>query len=145
MIRKVLAAGLVLAGVSVAFAQNDPISQRRATMKGVGELWYGDLGKMMKGELAYDQAKVKTELDRIVAASKAMPGYFPDSSKTGDTKALPTVWEKKADFDARWKKLGDEAVAAQASIKDEASFKAAQPNLNKNCTECHGTYRAKAN
>ncbi len=143
MVRKFLVAGLLLAGVSVAFAQNDPIAQRVETMKGVGALWYGDVNKMMKGEIPYDKAKFVAALDRMIAASKAMPGLFPDTSKTGTTKALPAIWEKKSDFDARWKKIGDEATAAKASVTDEASFKKLQPDLNKNCNECHSPYRAR--
>ncbi len=146
MIRKIFVAGLLIAGVSTAFAQNDPIAQRQATMKGVGQLWYGDIGKMMKGEIPYNHATVTSAIEKMAAAGKAMPALFPDNSKTGgETKALPAVWEKKADFDARWARLSTEATAAMAAVKDEASFKVAQPNLNKNCQECHTTYRVRNN
>jgi cytochrome c556 len=147
MIGKVLVAGLVLAGVvTSAIAQNDPIAQRKAIMKGVGDLWYGDVNKMMKGELPYNHATVVTALERMQAAGKSVVSLFPDNSKTGgETKALPEIWTQKADFDARWPRMVAEATAALASVKDEASFKAAQPNLNKNCQECHSTYRQRNN
>ncbi len=147
MIGKVLVAGLVLAGVATtAIAQNDPIAQRKATMKGVGDIWFGDINKMMKGEMPYNQATAVLVLEKIQAAGKAMVPLFPDNSKTGgDTKVLPTIWETKADFDGRWTRMANEATAALASVKDEASFKVAQPNIAKNCQECHSTYRQRNN
>lgn len=146
MISRLVIAGLLIGSVSVAFAQNDPIAQRKQTMKTLGGFWYGDVAKIMKGEAPYDAAKVKAALDQMILSSKTMPTLFPDSARTGgETKALPTIWEKKDDFNLRWSKLGEEATAALASIKDEASLKAAQPALNKNCSDCHTLYRAKAN
>jgi cytochrome c556 len=146
MIRKFLVAGLVLAGVGTAFAQNDPIAQRKEIMKDLGGLWYGDLGRVMKGEQPYNHATVVSALEKMAAAGKSMVPLFPENSKTGgDTKALAAIWQNKADFDARWAKMGADATAALASIKDEAGFKAAQPNLNRNCSECHNTYRQRNN
>jgi cytochrome c556 len=79
---------------------------------------------------------------RANAAAKA-PLLFPEDSKTGDTNALPAIWENKADFDARFKKFGDDAIAASTSIVDEASFRATIPGVLKNCVGCHEQYRAK--
>ena len=146
MIAKLLMMGLLIGGVNVAYAQNDPITQRKQTMKTLGGYWYGDVAKMMKGEAPYDAAKVKAALDQMILSSKTMPALFPDNTKTGgDTKALPAIWEKRDDFNLRWSKMGEEASAALASIKDEASLKAAQPALNKSCSDCHSQYRARSN
>ena len=78
------------------------------------------------------------------AASKE-PALFPPDSKTGDTNALPVIWDddNMADLDARFKKLGADATAALATIKDEASFKATMPGVLKNCGACHEKYQAK--
>ena len=68
----------------------------------------------------------------------------PDNSKTGgETAALPAVWEKKADFDAKLKKFGEDAKDAEAKVTDEATFKTIFPAVQKNCGGCHETYRAK--
>ena len=48
-----------------------------------------------------------------------------------------------ADLDARFKKLGADATAALATIKDEASFKATMPGVLNNCGGCHEKYEAK--
>jgi len=59
----------------------------------------------------------------------------------GDTAAQPKIWEAKADFNAKWEKLGKEAAEIAGKIKDEASFKAAFGDVTKNCGGCHESYR----
>ncbi len=99
---------------------------------------------MAKGEAPFDLAKAKTIFVTFEDAAGKMPALFPDNSKTGeDTAALPAVWEKKADFDAKFKKFGEDAKAAEGSVKDLDSFKAAFATVGKNCGGCHETYRAK--
>ena len=142
--RKVFLAIAALAvGATSVMAQSDPIATRKATMKKVGE-GAAAVGKIAKGEAPFDLATVQAALKTMEDAAKVMPTLFPDKSKTGgDTAALPKVWETKADFDAKWAKLGADASAAAAKIKDEASFKAEFPAVGKNCGGCHESYRAK--
>jgi cytochrome c556 len=98
---------------------------------------------MLKGapfDLAATQASLKTFED--VAAK--MPALFPDDSKTGGgTGALPSIWENKPDFEARFDKFGKDAAAALAAVSDQASFKANVPKIFQNCGGCHEKYRAK--
>jgi len=101
------------------------------------------LGPMLKGASPFDLAVVQKALKTYATAAEKMPDLFPDDSKTGDTHALPAIWENKADVVARFKKLGEDASAALASIKDEASFKATMPGVFKNCGGCHEEYRQK--
>src|ERR1700722_9920726 len=63
----------------------------------------------------------------------------------GETKALPVIWSDKADLDARYAKLGQDATAALATIKDQASFAVAMPAIFKSCGGGHGKYRASEN
>lgn len=143
MIRSLLAAGALAFGIGAVLAQSDPIATRKATMKKVGEA-NAEVTKINKGEAPFDLVKVQAALTAMQGAAKAMPALFPDNSKTGgDTAALPKVWETKADFDARWEKLGKEAAVAAAAIKDEATFKVAYADMGKNCGGCHESYRKK--
>jgi cytochrome c556 len=136
-----LALGLV-AGFSGAFAQNDPIAQRKALMKAIGDANRAPAA-MLKGE-AFELAKVQTALKAMQDAAKQSPALYPDNSKTGgDTAALPKIWESKADFNAKFAKLDADATAAMTTIKDEASFKTVFPELLKNCGGCHTDYRAR--
>jgi cytochrome c556 len=75
-----------------------------------------------------------------------MPKLFPPDSKTGDTHALPAIWDNMDDVKARFAKLGKDAEVALVSVKDEGSFKAIMPDFFKNnCRGCHEKYRAKLN
>jgi cytochrome c556 len=142
MKRLLIAAVALCAGIGAVSADSDAIAQRQALMKANGKAAkaIGDMLKSAPFDLAVVQAGLRTFAD---AAAKA-PGLFPDDSKTGgETRALPTIWENKADVDARFAKLGKDAAAAMAAITDEASFKADAPAIFKNCGGCHENYRAK--
>jgi cytochrome c556 len=138
------AAALVLAvSAGVAFADSAAIKARRDLMKANGDATKPIVG-MLKGA-PFDLATVQSSLKTYANAAAKMPALFPDDSRTGDTHALPAIWQNKADVDARFKKFGDDAAAALAAIKDEATFKANIPTVLKNCGGCHETYRAKDN
>ncbi len=137
--------GLALsAGVALAASGADAIKERRALMKENGEATK-PIVPILKGQAPFDLAAVQKALKTYLNAAEKMPALFPPDSKTGDTHALPAIWENTADFDARFKKLGDDASAALTEVKDEASFKATMPNFYKNCGGCHEKYREKEN
>jgi cytochrome c556 len=147
MIRTVFAVASVAAvalGVSVAVAQQDVIKERKAIMKGNGDQAKIGAG-MAKGEQPFDLAAAQKIFATYADAAAKMPSLFPDDSKTGeDTASLPKIWEDMADFKARFAKFGDDAKAAQASVKDLDTFKAAFGDIGKNdCGGCHQIYRAK--
>jgi cytochrome c556 len=100
--------------------------------------------KFMKGEEPFDLAKAKNIFTVLASTADKMVAVFPESSKTAESKSLPALWEKYDDFKARAAKLGTDAKAAEASVKDEASFKAAFPEVTKNCGGCHQLYRKPA-
>jgi cytochrome c556 len=120
----------------------DAIKDRRALMKANGDATK-PIVPMLKGAAPFDLATVQIALKTYSDAAEKMPALFPPDSKTGDTNALPAIWDNMADVDARFEKLGKDAAAALADVKDEASFKAIMPNFFKNCGGCHEKYRAK--
>jgi cytochrome c556 len=140
----VVSIAAVALGVSVAVAQQDVIKERKDIMKGNGD--QAKIGAAMaKGEQPFDLAAAQKIFATYVDAASKMPNLFPDNSKTGeDTAALPKIWEDMADFKARFAKFGDDAKAAQGSVKDLDTFKAAFGDIGKNdCGGCHQLYRAK--
>jgi len=144
MNRIVLAVFAAALGVTAVAAQSDPIAARRAMMKANGQA-AGQGAKFMKGEEPFDLAKAQAIFASYQKAGAEYGKLFPDNSKTGgDTAALPAVWETKSDFDAKLVKFGADAKDAAAKVKDEASFKAVFPDVQKNCGGCHNTYRKKA-
>jgi cytochrome c556 len=143
MIRTVLAVAAIAIGVTAVAAQSDPIAARKALMKEMGSQTKAG-GGMAKGEVPYDHAKAQAILATYVDVSGKMPDLFPATSKTGgETTAAPKIWEDTAGFKAGFAKMSTEAKAAQSSVKDLDSFKAAFGGLTKNCGGCHETYRVK--
>ena len=143
MIRTILTLGVLAIGVTTTMAQSDPIAIRRDLMKQIGRA-NGEVSKISKGEAPFKLETVQAALKTMQDASKAMPALYPDTAKTGgETRALPKIWETKADFDASFEKFGKDAAAASAKIVDEATFKASYGEVLKNCDSCHDTYRQK--
>jgi cytochrome c556 len=67
---------------------------------------------------------------------------FPDSTKTGETKAGAAIWEDAAGFEALSKKMVvDATAAADAAAKGLDAFKAAMGPVGQNCQACHQKYR----
>ena len=127
-------------GATAVYADSTAIDQRQKVMKAMGGAMK-ETGGMMKGTLPFDLAKVQAALKVLAESSPKAKDLFPDDSKEGgDTKALPIIWEQKADFAGRFDKLAADATAAATSITDETSFKTAWPKIGGNCGGCHKVY-----
>jgi len=146
MIRTVFAVAAITLGVTAAVAQQDPIAARKTLMKANAD--QGKIGAaMVKGEALFDLAKVHEIFATWENASAKAAALFPENSidqATADDpfSANPEIWQNLEDF--RLAKLGADAKAADASVKDLQSFKAAFANIGKNdCGGCHEKYRLK--
>jgi cytochrome c556 len=152
MIRNLFAAAAAAAivfGICAAVAQEDVIKERKAIMKANGDQ-AKTAGEMAKGDKPFDLATAKKVFAQFQDAAAKMPNLYPDNSKTesgpnaDDFSPSPKVWDNMADFKARFVKFGEDAKAADASVKDLDSFKAAIGNIGKNdCGGCHQEYRLK--
>jgi cytochrome c556 len=143
MKRIVLAAALAAFGVTAVIAQSDPIAARKAIMKENGN--QSRISReMIEGKQPFDLAAAHKALATFAGTADKVKALFPDSSKSGDTAALPAIWENKADFDAKMAKLSSDAKDKDATVKDLDSFKAAIGEVGKNCGGCHNSYRKKA-
>jgi len=138
MLRFAVVAMALAVGATTVYAQNASIiAQRKDLMKSVGKA-AGDGGRMMKGEQPFNLETAQAALKVYEEAAAKSKDLYPDDSKTGgETAALPVVWEKKAEFMGVFEKFGSDAKAAQAAIKDEASFKTEWPKVMSNCGACH--------
>ncbi len=136
-----------VAAASAAFAAvNASVNERREHLSAIGKAVKEPV-KMFKGDAPFDLAAVQAALKTIKEKAVLLPKLFPDDSKEGEdnegdkTEALAAIWENKADFEGRFKKLGDAATAAETAMTDEASFKAGFKELMGNCSGCHKKYR----
>lgn len=135
------AAAFSVAAATSVLAQ-DPVAEREKLMKEWGQLTR-PAGAMLQGKASFDLATVQKALDAYVAHAETLPALFPAGSQA-KSDALPSVWEKKGEFDALFVKFGTDAKAAKAAITDEASFKANFPGVVRNCGACHDSFRAKS-
>lgn len=142
MIRGIVAAGALVACLTSVMAQSNPIAERQQLMKNLSQASRAP-GTMLKGETAFDLQVVQASLKTYADVAAKAPALFVQGAGSGETAALPAVYAKKADFDAKWAQFGKDATAAQVSIKDEASLKATLPGVLRACGACHEDYRAK--
>jgi cytochrome c556 len=138
----IAAAAVVVGGVGIAVAQGNVVEQRQTTLKTFGAQ-SREPGAMLRGEAAFDIAKVKTFLATLKTESPKLAGLFPDASLgvTG-TKAQTNIGTERAQFTAIWTKLAADAAAAETAITNEATFKTELPKVLANCGACHRPYRA---
>jgi cytochrome c556 len=144
MLRVVVGAALLTLGASVVLAQNTAaIKDRKDLMKANAEATKAPTA-MMKGEAPFDLAKVKTSLKTFQDNSIKLKALWPVDSKTGDTRALPAIWTNPKDYLDWFDGFANDAKAAEASIKDQASFKTEWPKVVDYCGSCHKDFRAPA-
>jgi cytochrome c556 len=139
-----LAAGAMVGGATVAFAQGDPIAERKENRKQAGAAMRAIKGIIdAKGPTvgAVEQAaKLKT-------LEAAFVKLFPAGSDKGDTRALPAIWTDWAGFQAA-SKAADAAydkLAVAAGSGDQAALATAFADTGKTCGACHTKFQAKAN
>jgi len=82
--------------------------------------------------------------DGLAHFGHSIAGLFPDGSEGPDSRALPTVWTNKADFQARATAFGDASarLAELAKAGDSAGFAAQARVVSAGCDGCHSLYRA---
>lgn len=141
--RRLLVAGALAAlGLTAAFAQSNPIGERKEVFRSFGAA-LRPVGPMLRGEAPFELAKAQDALKTIADGAPKAAKLFPAGSGTGDTKALPAIWTDNARFLGIFTKLEADAKAAAANIKDEASFKAEMPKVLASCGTCHEAFRAR--
>lgn len=143
MIRILLAVSALALTASASLA--DPVAERKELMKALGA-GLGALAPVARGEQPYEAERVMAALAGLNEAAQKLDveTLFPQGSDTGDTAALPAVWENKADFTERMEKMKtDIAEVAASEPADQAAVQAALGRIGGNCGACHETYRAR--
>jgi len=145
MLRTVVAiSAIAMVGAAVAVAQTDPIAQRKAMMKENGKN-SGAVNRMIKGEDPFDAAKARAAFVNWADAAKKLPPLFASAPPAGaDTRALPKIWENKADFDAKLATFGKAADDSKDKVKTLDELKVAFPTVSKACADCHEANRRPA-
>jgi len=140
MSRAILAVTALAVGITAAVAQQDIIEQRKALMKANGQ-HAGIVTRMTRGEDPFDAGKAQAALAQWAETAAKFPTLFPDSSRNGETRALPSVWEKRAEFSAAAAKLAKDVADNRDKAGTLDGLKAAMAVIGKNCGDCHNTFR----
>jgi cytochrome c556 len=128
-------------GGTAISAMPDPIAQRRAILQNLGAAnMIG--GAMARGDMPYDGDKAMAVMRAINNGIIGMVNYFPEGSNAGPTRALPAVWENRAEFLRRAENLRAASAAyLQNPPADAAAFPMAYMNVTRNCGMCHEMFR----
>jgi cytochrome c556 len=93
-----------------------------------------------------DFAALEKAAEHVVKASINQGQWFPKGSgpEAGETRALPEIWTKPADFVAAQKMFSDRAPAllAAAKAKDIDAVRSAFRDVGASCKNCHDPFRA---
>jgi cytochrome c556 len=134
--------GLAFTITCVAASAGNPMDERQATMKQVGQTMK-EASAYTSAQTPFDAAKVKALMDGVAGNAKKLHGLYPAGSGADPKSAAdPKIWENKADFDKRLTEMGSLAVAAGKTSSAD-TFKPAFSALGGSCKSCHDIYRKK--
>lgn len=141
---QLLTLGAIALLAAAAHAENDPedvIKYRQNVMKANGA-HAAAAAAIVQGKVGYkkdlaDHAKALAAINHDTAA------LFPKGSDFGDTKALDSVWSKRADFEKRSKdaQIKSAAFAKTVAAGDTKNYAPKLKELVDSCKACHKDYR----
>lgn len=145
-----LAVALTLAASCVCAAAADasgPVAAIEARQAGFKKL--GPAMRAITAELRADAPNLAaiTAPARVIATqAPALAGWFPagsDASMGVATKALPSVWNERKEFDEMSAKFALDAQALMAAVEsgDVQAVKAQARAVGADCGACHKKYR----
>jgi cytochrome c556 len=132
-----------VAGTTAAVAQPNVIAERRAGLKRMGE--HMEAMKPISDSRG-DPRPTVARIDDMIAWFRDMPAKFPAGSGTGDTRALPAIWQEWPRFEqANQTLLGQLGTLRTAAASgDAAAFQTAyQATGPQFCGSCHRPFRGR--
>lgn len=140
---KAFAIGAVLAA-GAAFAQDaeptDPNAIARSELMKIQGMNAGILGKMAKGEEAYDLAKAEAAKAALIDSAAKIETVFAEmGAEDAASEAKPEIWTNWDDFLVKAKALGDAATAMDVASAE--TIGAGMGAVGGSCSDCHKAYR----
>lgn len=145
----VLSAAVVLLTLSVerASAADKPeyaVAYRQGIMTALA--WnIGPIGKMVKGDLPFDDARFAFLAARAATlAPMALEGFMPDTAKV-KSHVKEKLWQHADDFKKRMQDLTDATseLSKAAARGDQAQMRVLFSDTVKLCKGCHDEYQVK--
>lgn len=146
-ITALICAGMLTIGAaSPLIAQNtvmgaDAIAERKSLMKSSGGI--------MRSAGRASGADAIAVGEKLVSNYQRLQNLWPKDSMTGDTKALPNIWNDNGTVSQGYKTAlagslaGAQAVLDAANAGDTDAYAAAVKAAGAACGQCHGTYRGR--
>lgn len=144
---KISTVAMILASPAVAQDVPQAVKARKGLMQMNG-INAGVLFGMAQGKRDYDADAAKAAAGNIVLlASINQMNLWPEGTDAealpGQTRALPAIWQKYPDIEAKAKAWLEAAKAAEAVAGNGLeALQAAVPALGGACKACHDDYRA---
>jgi cytochrome c556 len=144
MVRTVLPIAAMAIGISAvtgAVAQQDVIKARQDLMKRSGQQM-ATMNRMVRGQEPFDAAKVNAAFDAWADKAQKLPGAFPETTRTGETRALAKIWDDPQAFRAAIAKFQTDVQANRANATASPDgLKAAVGVILQDCNACHEGFR----
>ncbi len=141
---KTLTAGsfFLLFGASIAaLAEGQPedtIKYRQNVMKANGA-HMSAISAILQGKVDYKK-QLADHAKAVENINKDIPSLFPNGTNTGNTKALPAIWDNRAEFEKRANDAKQKSAAfAKAAMTADAQAKFKE--LSETCKSCHKDFR----
>lgn len=138
-----LAAGLTATAHAQFRTPEAAIKYRQGVMTVQGRAFYGSIGGMVNGRVAFDP-KVAAESAELVRLLSALPwqAFGPGTDKGAPTDAKPAVWSEQAKFKELAERMQAEVakLATAAKAGNLESLKAAYGPARDTCKACHDAF-----
>jgi cytochrome c556 len=140
----VLVLGVLLAGVSVAWAHEEaerlpagPIRQRHELMENLGSR-AKEIGNAIRSGTTEGVAE---NAESIRDASKKIPGLFPRGSTDPKSRANELIWKEWSRFERSAQTLTDTAATLAEAARSGRDVGQASRQMSQACKGCHEAFR----
>ena len=122
----------------------DAIKYRKAAFT-VMAAHFGRVGAMVQGKAPWDAQAAAANMAVVMAVHQLPFSAFGPGTDGGDSRALPEVWSKPADFKAAADKTADAMLKLDAAVKTGSldNTKAAFGPVGGSSKACHDDFRKK--
>lgn len=128
------------AALSHGGVKDKDVMARMTVMKTIGDQMKV-IGKMAKGEAAFDAAAANAALTEIAAQAAQVPSMFETPATDPKSEALPVIWEQFDDFTKLAVSMEQTAEKLAGTVQTDADLGAVMGQMGATCKACHSTYR----
>ncbi len=137
------AVGAALFLGAAASDMQDVIEYRKDVMLGMAT-HLSALTELLAGDIEFDERHLQTQAMSLGLNAQLVSSLFPPGSETGETAALPGIWQRPEQFLARAEAAEREGrnLAAAAESGDREFMAQSLKRLADACRNCHREFRA---